>query len=133
MPQGGVGGRPLTSTPPAHAGDRTCSGSIGAASVDGNVIVNSGATLTVRGASMGGNIRAENRHVVVVGSRIVDDVERRTRVGGSIQREQGGGGLVLRAVVGADAQVRGRRRRSRIPPSTAIEVPVVEPDVGLAR
>ena len=81
----------LLVVPAAHADDRRCSGTIRAASIDGNVVVPSGrtctligtrvddnvlvkenATLVARGVRVGGNIQAENHHRVVVRHRKVD-------------------------------------------------------------
>jgi hypothetical protein len=106
----------LVAVTPAHADDRRCSGTIGAASIDGNVIVPSGttctlvgtrvddnvhveedATLVAKGVRVGGNIQAENHERVVVRGR--------SRIGGSIQLKQGGGGRLLRSTVNADIQL----------------------------
>ena len=92
--------------PAAHADDRRCSGTIRAASIDGNVVVPSGrtctligtrvdgnvlveenATLVARGVRVGGNIQAENHDRVVVRHRKVDGRVIRSRIGGSIQRQ----------------------------------------------
>lgn len=75
----------LLVVPAARGDDRQCSGTIGAASIDGNVVVPSGrtcvligtrvddnvhveedATLVARGVRVGGNIQAENHDRVVV-------------------------------------------------------------------
>jgi hypothetical protein len=101
---------------PAHADDRRCSGTIRSASIDGNVIVPDGRTCTLigtrvddnvlveedarlvaRGVRVGGNIQAENHERVVVRGR--------SRIGGSIQLKQGGGGRLLRSTVNADIQL----------------------------
>lgn len=114
----------LLVAPAAHADDRTCRGSIGNAQVDDNVIVprgatctlngtrvdgnvevRSGATLIARGVRVGGNIQAENHERVVVKSRAVDDRTVKSRIGGSIQLVQGGGGRLLRNVVDSDIQL----------------------------
>ena len=114
----------LLSAPPAYADDRTCRGTIGTAQiddnvivprgatcrlngtrVDGNVEVKSGATLIARGVKVGGNIQAENHDRVVVKPRTVDDRTVKSRVGGSIQLKQGGGGELLRNVVDSDIQL----------------------------
>ena len=113
----------LLVVPQAHADDRRCSGTIRAASVDGSVIVPSGqtctligtridgnvlvenaATLVATGVHVGGNIQAENHDRVVVRHRTVHDRVVRSRIGGSIQLKQGGGGTLLRTTVGGDLQ-----------------------------
>lgn len=112
------------SSPPAHAEERVCRGTIGASSIDGDVVVprdatcrlrgtrvdgnvqvRRGATLIARGVRVGGNIQAEGHQKVVVRPRTVDEQVRRSRVGGSIQLEQGGGGRLLRTVVDSDVQL----------------------------
>jgi hypothetical protein len=114
----------LLAAPAAQADDRTCRGTIGATSIDGDVIVPKGATcklvgtrvdgnvqvkanatLVARGAKVGGNIQAENHDRVVVRHRVVDDQVKRSTVGGSIQLKQGGGGKLLRVVVEGDIQL----------------------------
>jgi hypothetical protein len=105
---------------PAQADDTTCRGTIGAVSldgsvivpegalcklvgtrVDGNVHVESGAILKARGVRVGGNVQAENHERVVVkalnGSR--------SRVDGSIQLKQGGGGRISQTDVASDIQL----------------------------
>jgi hypothetical protein len=119
---------------PAHADERVCRGAIGATSIDGDVVVPQGAsctllgtrvdgnvkvyrnaTLAVRGARIGGNIQADNHRRVIVTKRD----GRRTRVGGSIQLKQGGGGKLIKVVVGSDIQLfsndgRFKVRRNRV-------------------
>jgi hypothetical protein len=108
----------------AHADDRTCNGTIKAVSVDGSVIVpqdatctllgtrvggnvdvKKGATLVARGVRVGGNIQAENHRSVVVVTRTVNEKVVRSQIGGSIQLKQGGGGRLLKNVVGSDVQL----------------------------
>ncbi|MDZ5619911.1 hypothetical protein [Nocardioides bizhenqiangii] len=109
---------------PAHAEERRCTGTIRAVSIDGDVVVPQGATcklvgtkvdgsvkvyrnatLLARGIQVNGNVQAENFRRVEVTHRSVDGVVQRSRIGGSIQVKQGGGGEVRRAVVKADIQV----------------------------
>lgn len=83
------------------------------------MIVNRGATLVARGVEVGGNIQAENHERVVVRPRSVDDRTIQSRVGGSIQLMQGGGGRLLRNVVEGDIQLfsndgRFEVRRNRV-------------------
>jgi hypothetical protein len=74
--------------------------------VDGNVFVCDNATLYARGAVIGGNVQAENHRWVVVRDRKVNNGQvKRSRVDGSIQLKQGGGGKLLRSVVNSDIQL----------------------------
>jgi hypothetical protein len=110
----------LVAVPEAYADDRRCAGKIRAMSIDGNVIVPSGRTckligtrvddnvhvnanaeLVAKGVRVGGNIQAENHKRVVVRPR----KGVRSRVGGSIQLVQGGGGKLLRNIVDGDIQL----------------------------
>jgi hypothetical protein len=119
----------LFMVPEVYADDRRCSGRIGAQSVDGNVIVPSGATcklirtridgnvevksnakLVAKGVRVDGNVQAENHKRVVVRNR----KKARSRVGGSIQLEQGGGGRLLRNVVAGDIQLFSNDGRFRV-------------------
>lgn len=98
---------------PALAEERTCSGAIGAQTLDnvrvpqgatctltgtdvkGTVTVERSATLSARDARVIGNVQAENAaNVVVLAST----------VGGSVQVKQGGGATVRRSSVNADIQ-----------------------------
>lgn len=109
---------------PAHADDRMCRGTIGAVTVDGNVIVPSGATctlagtrvkgnvevksnatLTARGVHVIGNIQAENHNRLSVLPRTVGDRTVRSYVDGSIQAKQGGGGVLRSNTVNGDIQL----------------------------
>jgi hypothetical protein len=109
---------------PAHAEERRCTGTINAVSIDGDVVVPQGATCTLRGTrvdgsvkvyrnatlsargvQVNGNVQADNFRRVEVTHRTVDGVVQRSRIGGSIQVKQGGGGEVRRTVVKADIQV----------------------------
>ena len=115
-----VGGSLLVGAAPAHADDTTCNGTIGAVTLDGNVIVpdnarcellgtrvdgnvhvESGAILKAKGAQIGGNVQAENHERVVV--KALDGS--RSQVDGSIQLKQGGGGKIAKTDVGSDIQL----------------------------
>jgi len=115
---------PLLAAAPAFADDTTCRGTIGAKHLDGNVIVPQGATCTLagtrvdgnvfvhgnatlyaKGVKVGGSIQAENHRWVVVRPRTVDGQAIKSRIDGSIQLKQGGGGKLLRNVVNADVQL----------------------------
>lgn len=106
---------------PAAADDRECRGSIGAVSIDddvvvpsgascvldgtridGNVRVRSNATLTARNVRVDGNIQAENHRQVDV---------RDSRVDGNVQVKQGGGAVVYRTIVDGDIQYDANRQR----------------------
>lgn len=123
----------LLTTPAAHADDRTCRGAIGArhvddnvivprgvtctltgTRVDGNVFVRGGATLFAKGVRIGGNVQAENHRWVVVRGRTVDGQVTKSRVGGSIQLKQGGGGRLLRNVVDSDIQIFSNRGKFEV-------------------
>jgi hypothetical protein len=114
----------VMTVPTAHADDRVCRGTIGATSIDdnvvvprdatcqlngtridGNVIVNRGAKLVASGVRVGGNVQAENHREVIVRPRTVNGTVVRSTVEGSIQLKQGGGGKVLRVVVDSDVQL----------------------------
>lgn len=103
----------LVSAPMAHADERVCRGSIGAATVD-NLRVPTGATCTLTGTQVQGtvvierdgrlaastvrvvgNIQAEGHTFVSVGS---------STVGGSIQLVQGGGASIRANQVTGDVQ-----------------------------
>lgn len=114
----------LLTAPAAYADDRICRGMIGqqhldgdvivpkgatctlaGTRVDGNVLVRGNATLVAKGVRVGGNIQAENHQRVVVRDRPVDGKVTKSRIEGSIQLKQGGGGTLLRTVVNADIQL----------------------------
>ncbi|MGZ5400351.1 MAG: hypothetical protein ACXWDM_10085, partial [Nocardioides sp.] len=114
----------VLTAPAAHADDRICRGTIGAVQLDENVIVPAGATCTLagtridgnvfvrgnatlvaRGVRVGGNIQAENHRSVVVRERLVQGKVTKSRIEGSIQLKQGGGGTLLNNVVNADIQL----------------------------
>ena len=83
------------------------------------MLVEESATLVAKGVRVGGNIQAENHDRVVVRHRRVDARIIRSRVGGSIQLKQGGGGRLLRNTVDGDVQLfsnagRFEVRRNRV-------------------
>ena len=105
---------------PAQADDTTCNGTIGAVTLDGNVIVpegalckligtrvdgnvhvESGATLKAKGVRVGGSVQAENHERVVLKALTGG----RSHVDGSIQLKQGGGGKIAKTDVGSDIQL----------------------------
>jgi hypothetical protein len=114
----------LLTAPAAYADDRICQGTIGArhfdenvivpkgatctlagTRIDGNVFVRGNATLFAKGVKVGGNVQAENHRWVVVRHRTVDGQVKRSRIEGSIQLKQGGGGKLLCNVVNNDIQL----------------------------
>ena len=116
--------------PTALADDRRCTGTIGAVSIDGNVIVPAGATCTLvgtrvdgnvlvkpnarlnaKGARIGGSIQAENHRYVLVAPRIVNGDAVRTHVNSDIQLVSGGGSEVRRAVIGGQLQSKQNNAR----------------------
>ena len=120
----------LVTAAPAHAEDRRCTGTIGARSIDGNVIVPRGKTcrlngtrvddnvfvranarLIARGVRVGGNIQAENHRLVKVLRRTVDGRYVRARVGGDVQLTSGRSSEIRRAVIGGNLQSKQNTRR----------------------
>jgi hypothetical protein len=120
----------LVTAGPAHADDRRCSGTIGARSIDGNVIVPSGRTchlygtrvddnvfvranarLIARGVRIGGNIQADDHQLVKVVRRKVDGRFVRSRVGGDIQLISGRYSDIRRAVIGGNLQSKQNTRQ----------------------
>lgn len=102
---------------PAAADDETCTGTIGAQTVDGNVIVPDGescaldgtvvtgnvlvgvgATLDASDASIDGNIQDDNNDA---GDVAVTD----SAVGGNVQLEQGAGATIVRTNIDGDLQL----------------------------
>jgi hypothetical protein len=120
---------PMVFASPVLAGDRRCTGTLGAGYVDGNVIVPAGATCRLRGTridgnvlvrrgaflvaygvKVDGNIQAEHHRRVVVTTRTVNDVVVRSRIGGDIQLFDGGSAEVRRAIIGGNLQVKSNSR-----------------------
>lgn len=89
----------VLAAPAASAEERVCTGTIGAATLD-DVVVPAGATCTLTGTTLEGNLKVERGATAVVsGARIDGNIQSQghrsvtvtdTRVGGSIQLEQGG-------------------------------------------
>src|SRR5688500_11951563 len=120
----------LISGGPAYADDRRCTGTIGARTIDGNVIVpagrtcrlvgtrvddnvfvNASARLIARGVSIGGNIQAENHQLVRVVRRRVGERYVRSRIGGDIQLFSGRFSDIRRAVIGGNLQSKQNNRQ----------------------
>ena len=120
----------LGTAAPAHADDRRCAGTIGARSIDGNVIVPGGRTcrlngtrvddnvfvrddsrLIARGVRVGGNIQAEDHQLVKVLSRKVSGELVRSRVGSDIQLTSGRFSEIRRAIIGGNLQSKENNRR----------------------
>ena len=115
---------------PAYADDRRCAGTIGARTIDGNVIVPEGRTcrlvgtgvddnvfvkanarLIARGVTIGGNIQAENHQLVRVLRRRVGDRYVRSRIGADIQLTSGRFSEIRRAVIGGNLQSKQNTRQ----------------------
>lgn len=115
---------------PAQADDRRCSGTIGARSIDGNVIVPRGKTcrlngtrvddnvfvranarLIARGVRVGGNIQADDHQLVRVVRRKVDGRFVRSRVGSDIQLTSGRFSEIRRVVIGGNLQSKQNNRQ----------------------
>jgi hypothetical protein len=120
----------LVTAGPAHADDRRCSGTVGARSIDGNVIVPSGRTcrlngtrvdenvfvranarLIARGVRVGGNVQAENHQLVKVIRRKVAGGFVRSRVGADIQLTSGRFSEIRRAIIGGNLQSKQNNRQ----------------------
>lgn len=118
---------------PAQADDRRCTRSIGAVSVDGNVIVPQGATCALRGTrvdgnvlvkrgakviargvKVNGNVQGENHLNVVVTPRKVGDRMVRSRIGGDIQLFAGRHAHVRQTGIGGNLQAFSNRGDIRI-------------------
>jgi hypothetical protein len=123
----------VLTAPAAHADERRCAGTLRAVSIDGdvavpagrtctlvgtridgNVLVKRGAVLVAKGVRVGGNVQAENHQRVVLVPRWVNGRQVRSRVEGSVQLKQGGGGELRRNVVGSDVQLFSNRGRFRV-------------------
>ncbi len=119
----------FVATPSAFADDTRCTGTIGARSIDGNVIVPQGATCTLVGtrvdgnvhvranarlnavgARVGGSIQADNHRYVLVVPRTVNGDTVRSRVNGDIQLFSGGGSEVRNTFVGGQFQSKQNNR-----------------------
>lgn len=108
----------LTSTPAAHAEERTCRGTIGKVTVD-NLRVPQGATCSLRGTGVKGTVKiGKGATVRIYGARIVGNVQseghrsvrlERSSVGGSVQLKQGRSVLVHRNKVKGDVQLFSNR------------------------
>lgn len=120
----------LVTAGPAHADDRRCSGTIGARSIDGNVIVPRGQTcrlngtrvddnvfvranarLFARGVRIGGNIQAEDHQLVNVLRRKVDGRFVRSHVGSDVQLTSGRFSEIRHAVIGGNLQSKQNNRQ----------------------
>lgn len=99
---------------PVSADERTCRGTIGAATVD-NLRVPQGATCTLQGTTVKGTIKVESNAVLrAFGVRVVGNVQGEnarkvvvrdgSRVGGSVQVKQGGKAKVIDSQVDGDIQ-----------------------------
>lgn len=105
----------MMTAPAAQAGDRTCSGTIRAVTIDDNVIVPKGKTCTLVGTKVKGNIEVRSGatlkaskvrvdgNIQSQGHRNVSTVD--SRVDGNIQLKSGGGVNLRRNIVEGDIQL----------------------------
>lgn len=107
---------------PAYADDRVCRGTIGAISVSTNVLVPTGATCTLDGTRVDGNVKVSGSGAVLItgGARIDGNVQaddggaRYVRVRGStvlgdVQVKSGGRVVVRQTTVDGDIQLDSNR------------------------
>jgi hypothetical protein len=120
----GLLGTVMAWTVPAFAEERVCRGRIGKVTVD-NLRVPQHATCTLVGTRVKGTIKVQRRakleavQVTVIGNlqaegaaRVI--VRRSSRVGGSIQLEQGGSASILNSSVGGSIQLKENARLLRV-------------------
>jgi hypothetical protein len=121
----GAGSFALLDAGIASADEVTCRGTIGARTIDGDVNVPRGASCTLRGTRVKGNVfvrdnaRAEliraslTGNVQAGGARNVI-VRAGSRINGSVQVENGGAVSVLRSRVGGSVQTKSNNGLSRV-------------------
>ncbi len=114
----------VVTAPLASADTRTCRGTINAVSIDGDIVVPSGAsctlrgtmvdgnvlvrrdaTLEARGVRVGGSVQADGHRFVLVAPLVNGDQSIRSRINGDVQLEQGSRGTVRNSVIGGNLQV----------------------------
>ena len=115
--------------PAAHADDTVCRTTIGAVSIDGDIVVPSGASCTLNGTTVEGNVKVYSGASLKAQGVVVDgNVEgenhrrvivkplngKRSVIDGNIQVEQGGGGRLIKNVVNGDIQVFSNKARFTI-------------------
>ena len=110
----------VATAPTAFAGDRTCRGTLGSGTVNGNVRVPAGATCTLRLTKVKGNvIVAKNGTLRSYSARVDGNIQgtyyrhviaRSTYVDGNIQLTSGGGLVLTKNVVDGDIQVFSNKR-----------------------
>lgn len=113
---------------PAHADDRICRGTLGAISVDGDVIVPQGASCTLNGTKVDGNVQVKaNATLIANGVRVDGNIQAenhkrlvvqpragvRSYIDGNIQAKQGGGGVLRNSTVDGDIQLFSNRKNTR--------------------
>ncbi|WP_432558735.1 hypothetical protein [Granulicoccus sp. GXG6511] len=104
----------VLSAPIAHADDYVCRGTITNRSIDGDVVVPSGATCTINGGDIDGNVKVyRNATVHVNGTTVKGNLQAenhrhvasaRARIDGSIQLKQGGSADLTANRVNSDIQ-----------------------------
>ncbi|XVX19830.1 hypothetical protein ACQP1U_16285 [Actinomycetota bacterium] len=90
-----LGGAAIVAAAPAASADTTCRSTLTGRHIDGNLIVPSGATCTVKGGSVDGNVHVYGNAAVYL---------ERTRVGGDVQGENHRVIRVTDSVVGGNIQ-----------------------------
>lgn len=120
----------LLAAAPAHADDDvTCRGTIGARSIDGDVVVPKGAKCTLKGTRIDGDIKVgRNATLVARGVKVDGNIQakrhkkvtvatlngKRSTVDGNIQLERGGGGKIGAVVVDGDIQLFSNRGKFNV-------------------
>lgn len=122
-----LAGSLLAVAAPAHADDRSCRGSIGAESIDDNLVVPKGATCVLTGTRIEGNVEVKKGGVLrAYGITVDGNIQgeghqrvavrphdgKRSVVEGNIQLKNARkGGTILRTVVDGDIQLFSNRGR----------------------
>lgn len=112
----------LVSAGPAHAGERSCQGTIGSVSVSTDIVVPSGATCTLDGTRVDGDVEVKGNGAVLItgGARIDGNVQaedgraryvrvRASTVLGDVQVESGGSVVVRQTTVDGNIQLERNR------------------------
>lgn len=115
---------PFATLSTASADDVTCRGTIGARSIDGTVVVPSGATCTLSGTRVDGDVKVQRGGTLITQSaRIGGNVQSEGfrsvtvsggSVGGSIQLKEGGPISVRSVRVNGDIQLEKNRTSARV-------------------
>ena len=113
----------VVTAPSAWAGDRTCRGTLGKITVDGNVKVPTGKTCTLKGTKVKGNVIVGSRATLRAYSARIDGnlegyrynhvTSTSSYVDGNIQLKSGGGLNLRKNVVDGDIQVFSNKRGTK--------------------